>query len=184
MPRRSNRATLGILYKKQVTIRDDIKHYENLVKEEERDQQEDKLKAYGMLIQRQLENGQLTVDELKQQLDPVLRQNKYRQAAELPLIGIAGKSRKKDSEPESENQISGDSTPPRAGEPAPPQEIADSTLLKKVTKTAKELRSPEETDAQKSTQRSTRNSETKKPSKKALSATKEDDLAVHFPTAQ
>jgi hypothetical protein len=123
MARKPLETVLEDLEKQEREIAEAKQRVAEQIKERNQRRQDERLRAYGLLVERWLDKGRLNQQELLEELDPVLRFNKQRSVVGLPLIGIGSKIQKKDepAQPaQPDDQVEGDSTPPRAGEPAPP----------------------------------------------------------------
>ena len=133
MPKLSDEKRLEKLIHERAEIDKEINQLKTRMAAKQQQEDDEKLKLYGLLILRELEEGKRNETELLEALDPVVRTNDKRRIVGLELTGAAGKKKtdpdaepmenpiKEQTVPQLKNQIEEETAPPRAGEPAPPQ---------------------------------------------------------------
>ena len=101
MARRPDKAVLEDLKKKRELLDQEIRDQEQKVKEREREKEEERLKAYGVLVDTEIKQGLRDLNQVMNQLNPLLKFNKQRAAVGLPLIGLGSKNQKTDGQKDS-----------------------------------------------------------------------------------
>lgn len=182
MARKPLETVLEDLEKQEREIAEAKQRVAEQIKERNLKRQDEKLRAYGLLVEHWLSKGRLDRQELLEELDPVLRFNKQRSAVGLPLIGIGSKFQKK-NEPEQpeqmEDQVEGDSIPPRAGEPAPPTDTGSGKNRKDSRRAPARQSSGKSSSASAQKEKRATNGTNGK-NHAPLKEDNEDELARHF----